>query len=491
MPNGKGKYIDSQGGVMEGTFKDGMLHGTGMRSFADVNQLGVFRYGELHGQGTSADLTLGRMEGRFERGLLQGHGEGQVSLIQGTFSGYFLDGFRNGFGELSFLNVDRDERQEAAKLQRVSLTGTRSPDSGRRANCTTPPDTLQREALHAMTAKELKQQAAAKGGSTPGPAADLTELAKDTEPAAARGEGGQLKGVSSMKEYEEVQEAKARRRRARREKRQARFNRFVRGGGAAAVGALGEVGASSDSDSGSSSDEDVYGRTRGAMSKYDKFDDYPLPYKGDFGYEGRFRAGQVWGGGVFIARKGKPPHHAHFRYFAHRLKNVALPPELTVLPAKEARVEQGRARIRRNTAADIVSRRLTKEAENLKSYKHWRKVAKMNMTAYRTRNREMQEGVRGLKQMLLGEGASLMWDKAAGKAGVQDRHEQQQKGDGSKASSASLQSSEGFELYDPAKHGEVVEDFDEDDGELGGAEGGFAHASYGETGAAEHEYSDL
>jgi hypothetical protein len=221
--------------------------------------------------------------------------------------------------------------------------------------------------------------------------------------------------VSAQETYEKNMERKLRRRRRRRAKRQAGFNRFVRGGGGANSQALIEAQVEDGVDSASSSsDEDVYGRSKGEVSKYDKYDNYDLTFPGDYGYEGWFRAGRIWNGGVFIARHGKPVHHAHYRYFAHRLKNSSLPPELNVLSGLEQRVGEGRMRIQRNTVVDNVSRRLTRETENVRSYRYWRKIAKLNMAEYRTRNQQLQQGVRELRETLVGEKASEAWNKAAG-----------------------------------------------------------------------------
>ncbi len=296
-----------------------------------------------------------------------------------------------------------------------------------------------------------------------------------------------VKQPLSQKAYEEERERKLRRKRRRRAKRQAGFNRFVRGGGGASADAL--VGSNADpgDESNSSSDEDVYGRKKGQLSEYDKYDDYDMPYQGDFGYEGWMRANRVWNGGVFIARKGKAVHHAHYRYYAHRLRNVSLPPELSVLAGLEQRVLEGRIKIQRNTVAEAVGRRLTQEAENLRSYRYWRKIAKLNMSNYRARNQQLQRGVRELKDNLIGDKSSAAWEKAAG---MKDKPKQEPAEDFIQTqddtvqlyeeSAESLDFAEGEES-DGGDGGYDDEEAPEEEMQYGGeAEVGFAHTQYGD-----------
>ena len=120
MPHGKGTYTDSAGLKHEGMFEYGLPHGRGTRSYADVNQLGKFEDGELQGNAVVIDLTLGRMEGQFNRSVPHGHIKSTVAQIKGTFDGYYMDGLRTGFGRLNFGNIDRDEKAKEDKIKQVS-----------------------------------------------------------------------------------------------------------------------------------------------------------------------------------------------------------------------------------------------------------------------------------------------------------------------------------------------------------------------------------
>ncbi len=120
IPHGKGVYTDANGMKLDGQFDYGLFHGSGTRSFADVNQLGKFQEGELQGNAVVIDLTLGRLEGHFNRGVPHGHISSTVTLIKGKFDGYYIDGLRTGFGRLNFGNVDKDEADKAKQLEQVS-----------------------------------------------------------------------------------------------------------------------------------------------------------------------------------------------------------------------------------------------------------------------------------------------------------------------------------------------------------------------------------
>jgi len=460
----------------EGMFHQGLAHGRGTRSFADVNQLGKFEDGELQGNAIVIDLTLGRMEGQFNRSIPHGHIDSTTTQIKGSFDGYFLDGLRTGFGRLDFGNVDRDEKMKQQTLEKV-----RWFDTARFLFRVAISVILQRKSLHGMSHKIRTEQ--------------RMETSHAPEVKASEDHEVELSGSSddesskkaaqpfSQQEYEDQRQRKLRRKRKRRAKRQASFNRFVRGGGGASSDALVGGGAGQQSDeSNSSSDEDVYGRSKGQVSKYDKYDDYNMPYRGDYGYEGWLRANKVWNGGVFVARKGKPVHHAHYRYFAHRLKNVSLPIELSVLAGLEQRVLDGRIKIQRNTVAEAVSRRLTQESSNLLSYRYWRKIAKLNMAHYRTRNQQLQRGIRELKDSLIGDKSAAAWEKAAGTKNKQ-----------TEPSEDFIQTQDDtVELYQAQEHGDVEEEeasSDEEDFPAAGADAGFAHAAYGDDVNADTEYA--
>ena len=81
----------------EGKFKNGELHGQGLRIGQGSREEGYFRRGELHGEGKRIDKKGTREIGHFKNGDL--HGEGQRTKNDGSKEiGIFENGKLHGYG---------------------------------------------------------------------------------------------------------------------------------------------------------------------------------------------------------------------------------------------------------------------------------------------------------------------------------------------------------------------------------------------------------
>lgn len=97
---GQGRIDNSNGGIIEGNFRDGVLDGTGKIICANGRSSieGEFRMGVFYkGTMTCPDGTT--MEGEFQNWKLQGWGK--INDPDGTIAeGYFDEGLLNGEGKI-------------------------------------------------------------------------------------------------------------------------------------------------------------------------------------------------------------------------------------------------------------------------------------------------------------------------------------------------------------------------------------------------------
>lgn len=97
------------GGVYEGTFKDGLQHGTGSYKLPNgYEYTGEWVEGEIRGQGTARFPNGSIYEGEFANGKPEG--EGKITFADGgTYVGDWVDGKIEGQGTAMYANGVRYE----------------------------------------------------------------------------------------------------------------------------------------------------------------------------------------------------------------------------------------------------------------------------------------------------------------------------------------------------------------------------------------------
>ena len=92
------------GGVYEGTFKDGLQHGTGTYTLPNgYEYAGDWVEGEILGRGTARFPNGSIYEGEFAKG--KPHGVGKITFSDGgTYEGNWEEGKINGRGIASYAN---------------------------------------------------------------------------------------------------------------------------------------------------------------------------------------------------------------------------------------------------------------------------------------------------------------------------------------------------------------------------------------------------
>lgn len=108
--DGKGLLI-SDDGMLDGFFKDGMLHGFAkIISKVEKGKQGIFKFGKLDGPGCEMEIHGGRYKGECLGGLP--HGQGIIiNNDSSIYNGMFKNGEPNGQGRLDFPNGNSHEGQ--------------------------------------------------------------------------------------------------------------------------------------------------------------------------------------------------------------------------------------------------------------------------------------------------------------------------------------------------------------------------------------------
>jgi hypothetical protein len=370
VPTGKGKYVSSTGVVMEGTFgRWATLHGYGSSTVDDVTRIGLWREGLMHGPGTEIDMQTGTYEGDWANGEKHGYGVLASKLVGGTHEGWYHFGYRWGRGVLNYGNVDRDREAAEERMKKIAES-MRSKRLGL-----------------GVEAGAGKEGGGGEGGGDEedGGAAQLARefgemQAEEAERMAALAPGA---GRGSGREWADTAAA------------------------AAAPPPMGANGSMADTGAGATSltttTEQNLANAMASLaaadsarqSEYEKMQGEPvqfIPFRGDYSYEGRWRAGCVRTGGVFTRRFGRPEPNLHTLTFTHNGKNPDFP-LLVDLAAREEEVMRKRATFAKETLKETIDKRLIKEAENLSSYVYWKRAAELNQKEIRRRTR------RGKKQL--------------------------------------------------------------------------------------------
>jgi hypothetical protein len=102
-----------------------------------------------------------------------------------------------------------------------------------------------------------------------------------------------------------------------------------------------------------------------------------IPFRGDFNYEGRWRAGGVRHGGVFTHRFGRPEPNLHERFLTANGVN-RWTPFLSNMPSQEEVILLNRVAETKRVNREVLDKRISKEAVTLESFAYWRRVAVTN-----------------------------------------------------------------------------------------------------------------
>ena len=133
-------------------------------------------------------------------------------------------------------------------------------------------------------------------------------------------------------------------------------------------------------------------------SEYEKMlgkPDHLLPYRGDYCYEGKWRAGGVRTGGVFTARLGRTEPHLHLLKLTTSGANPTLP-GLGELAETEAETVARRAAQAKATLKEMLANRLAKESENLASFVYWKRYAERQQKHVRRKTRRGKDELRAI-----------------------------------------------------------------------------------------------
>ncbi|KAA0165355.1 hypothetical protein FNF31_02017 [Cafeteria roenbergensis] len=124
-----------------------------------------------------------------------------------------------------------------------------------------------------------------------------------------------------------------------------------------------------------------------------------IPYRGDVMYEGLWRANLNRDGGVITHRLGRPEPHHHHRWFpTRRVQSSIIGARL--LAQKEQSVAFARAKAQQVHTKEVLTRRLEKEADNLRSFAYWQQVAQSRLAAYKQRTAAKKKDLSRVKQQL-------------------------------------------------------------------------------------------
>jgi hypothetical protein len=383
---GAGRYVTSTGLVDEGTFSEwSALHGYGSSTVDAVTRIGTWRHGLLHGRGTEIDLQLGTYEGDFKSGEKHGFGELHSSVVDGVYKGWYRHDQRWGRGVLNFGSISRDKDAAEARVRKIALSMRAQSLKG---SGLAEDDGAEEEVLMGDlpaggggggAAGGGGGGAVSAGGAPLSPAARAKAAARVAERAAekaARGvqtlsgpagrlpdlPGQSVHGRSEPKEEEEEEE-----------------------GDDDDAGEGGGAGVDEDG-------EEV------RKSEYEKMMGKPdtlLPYRGDYAYEGKWRAGGVRTGGVFTARLGRTEPHLHLLRLTTSGTNPSLP-GLGELAETEAETAARRSAQVKATLKEMLASRLAKERENLTSFVYWKRYAERRQKHVRRKTRRGKDELRAI-----------------------------------------------------------------------------------------------
>ena len=340
VPSGKGKYVASVGIVMEGTFgRWATLHGYGSYTIDDVTRIGTWREGLLHGKGTEIDMQEGIYEGDWRHGEKHGYGTLNSKLVQGLYSGWYHHGYRYGRGILNYGNIDRDRQKEEDRMKKIAESmraksvsvGLPEGSEDSEGNVILNTDTIQ-ESSDTKLLLDNNGNSSADTKTLISKALGTTNL-NTVDEELDDDDDENTEGTEKKKD----------------EKHQTEYEKM-----------------------------------QGELVQF-------IPYRGDYCYEGRWRAGSVRTNGVFTKRFGRPEPNLHVLKFVHNGINPDLP-LLVELAAQEEEIARKRSQFAKATLKETIEKRIIKEGENLSSFVYWKRTAETNQKdiKYRTRRGKAQ-----------------------------------------------------------------------------------------------------
>lgn len=336
VPCGRGRFVAASGLVVEGEFgRDSLLTGFGTRTDGDVSRMGLWKDGQLHGQGAEIDAVAGNYDGEWRRGEKCGFGVQVSSLCEGRYVGWWKNNMRWGHGTLNYGNITRDDVAEKKK----------------------------REAI--LKGAAMRAAAAAEGAS-------LSILG---------GEGEEEEEEGGNEEDGEGGGARA----------------AVPRGAAASAHLLGpeaqmEAGAGA---AGKGKKKPTAPTTQYALLLEETAS---MKYAGDYEYAGAWVAGVPRSGGCFTERRGRPEPHTHVAKAIPSGRPVMLPGGFADLDERERILAAQRWKIAQASTKLALDNRLAKEALNRQSFAHVIKEADKLLPEVRARNRAAKHDVDRIKQ---------------------------------------------------------------------------------------------
>ena len=116
--NGEGTYQSALGEVIIGTFRNGTLHGKDCyrKNHCGEQFKGEFDMGELNGYGLYQNARGDTYDGYWDHDLRHGRGVAGYHKL-GKYRGYFVNGTRNGKGELEYMPRPKVKQKKKKKNQ--------------------------------------------------------------------------------------------------------------------------------------------------------------------------------------------------------------------------------------------------------------------------------------------------------------------------------------------------------------------------------------
>jgi hypothetical protein len=377
-PCGHGRYITVTGMKLEGEFNQwGLLHGEGSLLYEEISRIGVWRDGMMHGPGVEVDGFMGTYDGDFKSNMKNGFGEYKSKLANGTYDGLWYMNFRNNRGVFNFSagKTSLLEEQGAlpdpweAQLEKTidSSKFGEIPPIDKGAKRPVPQGQCCVNAVLEAAKGEVKHyHEAAKNIVGTGKIGffGLGEGALGTAGAAKekgkeKGDGKDKKDGPTISEVEDGLPRKP---------------------------ALGEVA------------EEAPGIYRRATAGGKHF----IPYRGDYCYEGPWKAGHIRSGGIFTRRRGIADPVAHMRSFTTDSFNRSVP-FLGVLQKKETEIASDRQMRHLLMQKSVLEQRQAKESNNIRKYGYWLADAEKHLQAIVQKNYDAQQKVRDVRGQLVSE----------------------------------------------------------------------------------------
>jgi hypothetical protein len=358
LPSGQGMYISPTGKSLQGNFCEwGCLDGVASEAINDVTNIGSFRRGLLHGRGTRIDLQLGTFDGEFKDGVMHGLGVYHSKVIGGSYVGWYNFGERWGRGILNYGNTDRDALAAEERTKKIAMS-MRNRANGEDSD-------LIPESFWKKKTKDYVEYTLS----------GATGILPDLPPASTQG-----RYLDSYIPEEEEEEE---------DKDETDDDDDVDGEDENNENLESKDGKRDSGPSSGTKNSSSRVKKNGRVSEYEKVLEKPdnfLKYKGDYSYEGRWRAGSVRSGGIFISRKGRTEPHLHVLRNTSSGQNPFCP-RLDDLPMIEKEVQQAREKAIALAVKETVQQRLDKQTENLSSYIYWKRLAEKRQRKVRRKTR--------------------------------------------------------------------------------------------------------